>query len=105
MGIEDMLRTKIQALEAIQLFRPNAIPAGGVGGSSAAWTESSVVKTRLVSVKVGRRVVKGTERTRASPLSIAGCSPPNNAAALLDGACTKISAAACSLSFHDCRVS
>lgn len=80
-------------------------PAGSMGGSSADWTDSRTVTTRLVSAKVGRRVVNGTDRIRRSALSSTGCSPPNKAAALLDGACTKISVVPCSLAFQACRVS
>ena len=70
------------------------IPGGGgrAAGASLAVTVSSVCATRLVSEKVGRLVVNGTERTRGSPLSSGGASPWNRGAALAEGACTKMSA-------------
>lgn len=83
-----------QAIEQ-PLERTELIPEGGGGkaaGASLAVTVSSVCATRLVSENVGRRVVKGTERTRGSPLSSGGASPWNRGAALAEGACTKTSA-------------
>jgi len=43
----------------------------------------------LASVKVGRRVGKGTERSRGSARATAGASPPKMAAALTPGACAR----------------